>query len=168
MGTKTRTLANNLTSSLGVSGKVLQSVTTTDNTHISQSNNTNYSQINTTITPSSSSSKIVVMVSLGGISHSSTLDSAYIIERAISGGSTSNIQVGQGATRNCTFLGTHNTGGSEGTSAQCTLLDSPNTTSAVTHKVYGHINAGSWVINKRGGDTTSSAGSRMVLMEVGA
>ena len=168
MGTKTRTLANNLTSSLGVSGKVLQAVTTTDNTHISQSNNTNYSEINTTITPSSTSSKIVVMVSLGGISQSSTLDSAYIIERAISGGSTSNLEVGQGATRNCTFLGTHNTGGSEGISAQCTLLDSPNTTSAITYKVYGHINSGSWVINKRGGDTTSSAGSRMVLMEVGA
>ena len=167
MGAITRTLANNLTTGLGVGGKVLQAVETNDNTHISQSNNTNYSEINTTITPSSTSSKIVVMVSLGGVSHSSTLDSAYIIERAISGGTTSNIQVGQSATRNCTFLGTHNTGGGEGISAQCTLMDSPNTTSAVTYKVYGHINGGSWVLNKRGQDTTSSAGSRMVLLEVG-
>ena len=150
-------------------GKILQAVTTFNNTHISQSNNTEYTQITTSITPSASTSKVLVMVSLGGVSHSSTLDSGYIIKRDISGGSATELEIGQGASgRNVTFLGTHNTGSSEGVSASCQLLDSPNTTSAVEYKVFGLINSGTFILNKRGGDTTSCAGSRMVLMEVGA
>ena len=149
-------------------GKILQAVTTFNNTHISQSNNTEYTQIATSITPASTSSRILVMLTLGGISHSSTLDGGYTIQRDISGGSATNLEVGQGGTRNVTFLGTHNTGGSEGTSASCQLLDSPNTTSAVEYKLFGFVNNGSFIINKRGGDTTSASGSRMVLMEVGA
>lgn len=153
----------------GVSGgKVLQAVTTSNNTHISQTNNTEYTQLTTSITPSATTSKILVMVTLGGISHSSTLDGGYIITRDISGGATTNLEVGTGGSRNVTFLGTHNTGGAEGTSASCQLLDSPNTTSTIEYKIFGHVNSGSFIINKRGQDTTSAAASRMVLMEIGA
>ena len=166
----TGTLSGSGANLTGISaGKILQAVTTFNNTHISQSNNTEYTQLTTSITPSASNSKILVMVTLGGVSHSSTLDSGYIIKRDISGGATSSLEIGQGAAgRNVTFLGTHNTGGGEGTSASCQLLDSPNTTSAIEYKVFGMINSGSFVINKRGQDTTSCSGSRMVLMEVGA
>jgi len=153
----------------GVSGgKVLQAVTTSNNTHISQSNNTEYTQLTTSITPSATTSKILVMVTLGAVSHSTTLDSGYIIARDISGGATSNLEVGTGGTRNVTFHGTHNTGTTHGTSASCQLLDSPNTTSTIEYKVFGHINNGNFIINKRGADNTTNAASRMVLMEIGA
>lgn len=144
-------------------GKVLQVVQAFDNTHISQSNNTEYTQLAVTITPTATSSKILVMLSIGGWSHSSTLDSGIMVVR-----DSTNLQVGQGGTRNTTISGTHNTGGGELAARSVQLLDSPATTSAITYKVYGHINNGTWKVNRRGSDTTTAVGSRMICMEIGA
>ena len=57
--------SNTVTLPSGVGGKVLQVVSTTDNTEISNTTGTtpyNYSQLNTTITPSATSSKIFVQI----------------------------------------------------------------------------------------------------------
>jgi hypothetical protein len=144
-------------------GKILQVVSTSDNTLIQQSSATEYTEIATTITPASTSSRILVMVSLGLVSNSTNADSGFRIKR----GST-NIRQGSGGTVNITqsfFMGE---GSSNGSGYTIQLVDSPSTTSATTYKIELLANTGTINVNRRGLDTYYATSSTMTLMEIGA
>jgi hypothetical protein len=160
------TIVNSGTATGFGGGKVLQITHSTDNTAISQGVNTEYSEISTAITPAATSSKVIVMVTLGLVSGSATLDLGWDIQR-----DTTVLQAGTGGDgtySNCTFGGSLNLTTGTAVNASGILVDSPSTTSAVTYKVYLRPNTGSMVVNKRGSDSAVRTSSTMTLMEIGA
>jgi hypothetical protein len=141
----------------------LQVVSTSDNTLKQVSNATEYTEIATAITPSSASSKILIMVSFGLVSNSTNADSAFRIKR-----NSTAIQQGSGGTVNINQSFFMAEGSSEGSGYTIQLVDSPATTSAITYKVELLANTGTININRRGLDTYYAASSSMTLMEIGA
>jgi hypothetical protein len=147
----------------GGGGKILQVVSTSDNTLKQVSSASEYTEIATSITPIATSSRILVMVSFGLVSNSTNADSAFRIKR----GSTA-IQQGSGGTVNISQSFFMAEGSSEGSGYTIQLVDSPSTTSATTYKVELLANTGTININRRGLDTYYAASSSMTLMEIGA
>jgi len=147
-------------------GKVLQITHSTDNTAITQGVNTEYSEISTAITPATTSSKIIVMVTLGLVSGSATLDLGWNIQR-----DTTVLQAGSGGSgtySDCTFGASMNMSNGTAVNVGGILVDSPSTTSAVTYKVYLRPNSGSMVVNERGTGAAVRTSSTMTLIEIGA
>ena len=114
----------------GVGGKVLQ-VLSTAKTNTFTTSSTSYTDVtgmSVAITPSSTSSKVLIMVSIGAhLSPSASTFYGYQFVR----GSTA-IALGSTSTA-ATFGGTLNADRAEGQSM--TFLDTPNTTSATTYKL---------------------------------
>ena len=136
---------------------------TTDNTHVTLQNAGDiYTQLNTSITPSSASHRIIVMVSLGLVSTDSAADVGWDILR-----DSTALEQGQSGTVNSTagaFMGEGNGFGVESTTI---IVDHPNTTSSVTYKVSADQNSGrDMIINRRGSDTGLGVSSRMLLVEI--
>jgi len=144
-------------------GKILQVVSTNDNTKKQVSNATEYTEIATAITPSSASSRILIMVSFGLVSNSTNADSAFRIKR-----DSTATQQGTGGTVNINQSFFMAEGSSEGSGYTIQVVDSPATTSAITYKVELLANTGTININRRGLDTYYAASSSMTLMEIGA
>ena len=158
----------------GVSGGLVQTVSThhVTSTTISGTAFTQYSGLNTAITPTSSSNKVLVTVH---ISFSGVTD-AFPAFKIYRGGTW----IGQSATVSpgieTTFAHAIPTGGASPTTqmgvASFTFLDSPSTTSATTYSVYispMRTTSRTLRINEsysRGDDNQYSAGSTMTLMEV--
>jgi hypothetical protein len=155
------TLNNNSLSSVtalptGVGGKVLQAVQTTTATALTTTSNS-FVDINlsATITPSSASSKILMLF---------TSDI-----RSTSDGNGCVLTIFRGSIASGTNLGASNWGfgqidkGSGGliTFSAITYLDSPNTTSAITYTPAGKANAGTSLITAWGGSRAS-----FILMEI--
>ena len=105
------------------------------------------------ITPTSTSSKVLVMVSASVGSDDS--DENYLIASIFRNGTT-NI-------RSSTIL-RDSSGGPEESSVTLNKLDSPNTTSAVTYTMYGHASTASLDFRPNYRNTNSS----IILMEIGA
>lgn len=110
-------------------GKVLQAVTGTSSTaNTTTSTSFTDTGLNVTITPSATSSKILVMAHTTGVADTSNQFSYFTIERKISGGSNTNI--GDSSTGL-----THLRGDAvQVTSVMCHALDTPSTTSAITYE----------------------------------
>jgi len=140
-------------SKLTGAGKVLQVVHGNYNT-FSTSSSTTYvdTGLSATITPSSTSSKILILVNLNGIwLYAST---RYMKARIL-----------RGSTGLAEFLGGAGYVSSVGATAESSgtnQLDSPNTTSAITYKVQAH-SAGSYNTSW----CNNSALSSITLMEIG-
>lgn len=127
-------------------GKILQVVSTSDSTRTSSGTFTFYnymtdSPFTCTITPSSSSSKILLHGFLMG---EATVDSHQInvaVKRAISGGSSTTIQSNAGGNYNVgigPMNESANFSNNESTPASWSfsgLIDTPNTTSAITYTI---------------------------------
>ena len=103
--------------------------------------------VSVSITPSSSSSKILVSFMLFGDEEGNSIGHYFRVKRAISGGSTTFITAADQGNRTGTLfiggMGNDSTGGS--TPTQITMsdyLDSPSTTSAITYTVQ-HTSHGS-------------------------
>lgn len=144
-------------------GKILQVVSTNDNTHKAVSSATEYTEIETSITPSSASSKILILVSFGLVSNSTNSDSGFRVKR-----NSTAIQQGTNATVNISqsfFMGE---GSSNGSGYTIQVLDSPATTSAITYKIELLTVTGTIYVNRRGLDTYYGTSSSMTLLEVGA
>jgi len=148
-----------LTSQIPASGKVLQVVSTTITSQQSFGAGTSdVSGLSTTITPSSSSNKILVIVNLS-FSTTSNADACYSILRsssAIPSGVTSSVLNSGGTTpyQNSMF------------SLGQSYLDNPATTSATTYKVQVTTNTGTLVVNRRSLDTNFTGQSTITLMEI--
>jgi hypothetical protein len=163
-------------------GSILQVVNTrvTAASSISMNGNefTNISIINTSITPSSTSSKILVnMYTMG---EGTDNDSNFItrVERDISGGTTGTRLGGvdSGSRLGCFQAVTegHDSGDTGTTTTYIQFsnyLDSPNTTSACTYKLYiRNSNNSTWFVNRTKDDPDTTGGERghsfCTLMEV--
>ena len=162
-------------------GKILQVVNThvTATSSLSMNGNefTNISVINTSITPSSTSSKI--LVSMYSMGEGTDNDSNFItrVERSISGGATTRLGgVDSGSRLGCFQAVTegHDSGNTGSTTTYIQFsnyLDSPNTTSACTYKLYIRNDSNrTWYINRTVDDPDNASGERghsfCTLMEV--
>ena len=147
-------------------GKILQVVQTYSTTIYSTSSNsmTEYAALNTTITPSSSSNKILIMVSLS-VGSSDTAGQGFQLydgSTHISAATNSNVSTPTAATVQIdTQFDTKQ--------PAFQYLYSPNTTSATTIKVYVQADSGTTLyINRYGYGSSRGGGSSMTLMEVAA
>ena len=154
----------------GTGGKILQVVQTvkSDTDSTSSTTFTDITGFSATITPSSTSSKILVQVVIGTFGNSNgSRGSNYQLVR----GSTA-IALGDNAAGGQTSftLYTDNTSYPDG-GGQFTYLDSPSTTSATTYKVQWmtysntvYINRGSYATDT--GSWNRRGSSQIILMEV--
>ena len=149
---------NVLTDTSPKAGNVIQVVNVTYATYGSTTS-TSYADTGLTasITPSSSSSKVLVIVSLSGVGKSGSNTSAkYQLVR----GSTAILGIDNG-------VGFTNTTGFGISSATANYLDSPSTTSSTTYKVqYGiDVSGGTVYINYNQNNISTST---ITLMEIAA
>ena len=170
----------------GVGGKILQVIQTikTDvfSTTASSGSPFDITGLSVNITPASSSNKIFIMADVGGHVHNSQ-GGAFLIHRSISGGSSGELTTGRadgdGSRRTSHFTGTLYTGDGGGSNditltANCKILDSPSTTSAITYKVQMQKNASGdlYCVNRTESDNDSSDEARTVsqitVMEIAA
>ena len=166
MGTITRTLANNITTGgvilpsginnssisnvtalpAGVGGKVLQVVqgsSTTEFTEASPSNNTTYypssNKLTVTITPTSTSSKIIVnaisTVRVQKDAQTGDLGIALVIKEIISGGSTTELYPSSLAYRSGMYTGANAASQNIRFRHNEIVYRSPATTSSITYEV---------------------------------
>ena len=122
-----------------------------------------YTELNTAITPSSTDSRIVILVTLGLVSTDSAADVGWNILR-----DSTVLEAGSGGVNNATTGAFMNESSGWAVSSSVILVDHPNTTSSVTYKVQSDANSPrDMVINRRGSDNSLSVSSRMFLMEIG-
>jgi len=151
-------------------GNVLQVVQTakTDNFTTSSTTFTDITGLSASITPSSSSNKILIFgdVSVGGA------NGAYLILQLVK--SSTAIYIG---TDSKTFIGSKfwfPTGGATSSSdsmgnLNLSFLDSPTTTSSVTYKIQMRMSSAiTGGINRRNASDDTSAASSITLLEVAA
>ena len=153
----------------GVGGKVLQVVSTTktDTFTISTDNTSapaDITGLSATITPSSTSNKILIlaMITVGG----STSHTNLVIDR----GGTDIAKGDVAGSRQQLSTGEGIAGAGSIGNANINFLDSPSSTSALTYKVQANNNGSTTYINRTGTDTDSNAFSRQIstitLMEI--
>tara|TARA_Y100000401_G_scaffold38841_1_gene29363 strand:- start:18 stop:533 length:516 start_codon:yes stop_codon:yes gene_type:complete len=125
---------------------------------------TDITDLSVSITPTSSSSKVFVIVEIGCFGSTGNAAMNFRIYR----GSTLITPGGGGDNRHAAvcFYNANNT--SMGVPASMNVLDSPSTTSATTYKVTGFTNAGTMYINRLPGDSAWNSESRITVMEVSA
>lgn len=140
-------------------GHVLQTVSTTKTDHFSTASTswTDITDLSVTITPLSSSSKILVLASV----YASASDSCFLrLER---GG----VAIGTGIGGENCYAMVRFSASNLGSTFSTNYLDSPSTTSSTTYKVQGHTDGGSTLyINRRGSSAYPYASSHLTLMEI--
>ena len=151
-------------------GKVLQvvnnHVTATSSLTMNGNEFTNISPLNTSITPSSSSSKILVSMYMMGEGTDNDSNYAIRIEREISGSGTRLGGVDSGNRLGCFQMLTegHDSGNTGTTTTYMQFsnyVDSPNTTSACTYKCYiRNSNTNYWYVNRTKDDPDNVGGER--------
>ena len=149
-------------------GKVLQVVSDSLNTVVTSSTSWgDITGLSVSITPSATTSKIMVFLDIGSLSHTAT--SAKDMGVRIVRDSTP-IGVGSsGGTNWGSGTGNHSTEAGMWNQVSVSVLDSPSTTSATTYKAQGWANNGTWSINTRGSTTsTNITHSSITVMEIGA
>ena len=138
-------------------GKILQVVAATDTSLVTNSTGT-YADtgLTATITPSAATSKIIVLVSPGQLYMFNKINTTYADFRILRDATEiakTNSQIG--------FLSPVTGGAYSLTVNGCSLLDTPNTTSATTYKMQFNNAGGS-------GTVDSYSFKSIILMEVGA
>jgi len=181
VGTNGQVLTADSTASTGLkwaaapSGKLLQVVQAVK-TDTFTSTSTSFADItglSVSITPSASTSKILVSYSVVGASSATTSNSIACIR--LMRGATA-IGVGDSAGSRQQATGSISTRETNAATINFTsagsFLDSPATTSATTYKVQGITGAGTFYINRMEGDTDAASHYRTIstitVMEIGA
>jgi len=158
-------------------GKILQLVHTEIETYPSRSAGSTYADIaglNLSITPSSTSSKILIVFNAGVVANSS-VSASFVLKRAISGGSTTTLGGHTDSSRQAAWLRhTSISDGNHDNGANAQYYDtSHNTTSAITYTVQwmtqgtGYLNRNTSFENNNTSYSTVT-NSRIYAMEVGA
>jgi hypothetical protein len=150
-------------------GTVLQVQSTHCNTQTTSTSASfvDISGMSVSITPRSSSSKMLVQVKMS-IGHFNADDIAFNLLR-----NGSDIAQGTGgSTRNSTLFG-RGESSSNYFQYNCFIygvdfLDSPATTSALTYKMQWYTRVGTITLNRRGGDGALSGTSSITVMEIAA
>ncbi len=122
-----------------------------------------WSSLDTNITPVSTSSSVLVMVTIGLVSSDSSADVGWDILR-----DSTALQTGSGGSVNSTTGAFMNEGNSWAVSSSLVLLDDEiSTTSQVTYRVRAAANSPRTMqVNRRNSDTSLKTQSRMTLMEI--
>ena len=152
---------SNFNSSLSA-GHVVQTVYAHSSTTESVAYNGTLS-LTASITPTSSSHNVLVMVTLGLVSADSAADTGWNVLR-----DGTALQQGSGGTTNATTGAFTNSGGSYAHAPSLVMLDDEiGTTSSVTYSIQAAANSPrTFVLNKRGTDSTLCVQSRITLMEI--
>jgi len=165
VGTSGQVLASNGTSIpqwISNSGSIQQIVSTTLTTTFSSSSTTftNITGLSLTITPASSSNKIILFGSISG--SAGPLGGVPICFRLLRGATPIGVGATAGSRSSCTSSMAIAYTGSDTTTESFTYLDSPATTSATTYQVQVIIPSGTAYINYSITDTNSATYKRCV------
>ena len=148
-------------------GKILQVVSTTKTDTASTTTSGSWvdiSGLSVTITPSSASSKIFIMLTIGSVSSAGGYSVGFLLRRndtrvGNSASDTKQSGIGNAYAGNQDYLQTISTN----------FLDSPNTTSATTYKVQWRNSSGTSYLGQYTGNATEYNGSSTItVMEVAA
>ena len=157
------TISNSGTASgFGKIGQVV-STTKTDGFSTSSTSVTDVTGLSVSITPTSTSSKVLILVD-GNVSESSqTSEGAMKLFRD----STEICKGTNGSASNIGFDNMRrNSGSDESKKFAMNFLDSPSSTSSVTYKIAVKVGGGTWYINRTGSSDNSSLVSTITVMEV--
>ena len=157
------TISNSGTASgFGKIGQVV-STTKTDGFSTSSTSVTDVTGLSVSITPTSTSSKVLILVD-GNVSESSqTSEGAMKLFRD----STEICKGTNGSASNIGFDNMRrNSGSDESKKFAMNFLDSPSSTSSVTYKIAVKVGGGTWYINRTGSSDNSSLVSTITAMEV--
>ena len=150
-------------------GAILQVVSTTKTDTASTSTSgsfTDVSGMSVSITPSSTSSKILIIISLGTISSNEGIAVAFKLLRGSTAvGNTAGSDVYAGFS---SFYGGGGTGDEYMLSGSHNFLDSPSTTSSTTYKLQWRNSSGTSYINRYHGSVLYQGSSSITAMEVAA
>lgn len=169
------TLANNAVGSgklaSGVGGKIAQVLQSVKNDTFTSTATTPtlITGLSVTITPSSTSSKILVSVSVTASNDTGTNNTAFMLQR------DSTLLACRGDASGSKQRGTFQTNVSNAswiTTGSYTFLDSPSSTSALVYKCMGQAETGTWFVNRSENDFDNSnhvrASSCITVMEISA
>jgi len=142
-------------------GKVLQVVQTVkqDMTSTSSTSYVDISGMSVSITPSSASSKILILCTANTSTNNTDAQGKLLRD--------STDIVGTGATNNATMY-LRSSNGDTMSPNGIIYLDSPNTTSAVTYKLQWRVVTDTVYLNRRMGDTAFGTISTIIAMEISA
>jgi hypothetical protein len=136
----------------------LQSISTTAGTYY------DISDLSVSITPTSSSSKILVMFNIGACGTNSTGDLIFRLNR-----NATVIAVGQSSATFTSAAAVRTLNSELSSTPSMTFLDSPATTSSTTYKVTGaNTSNGTMTINGRQADSAFCTVSSITVMEIAA
>ena len=164
----------------GGGGEIIQVVQAvkTDTASTSSSTKADISGLTPTITPTSSSSKVLIIMDVKIGASSSNADLGLILNRSVSGGASTEIYIGDadGSRRRASHASEDffaSNGDHQMLSIHCNFLDSPSTTSQITYSIkWSHIGGNTIYINRDGdndtGDKSPRTASSLTLMEVSA
>tara|TARA_R100000773_G_scaffold2419_2_gene3114 strand:+ start:32 stop:547 length:516 start_codon:yes stop_codon:yes gene_type:complete len=142
----------------GAVGGIIQVVSTTKtDVFSSSSTDTNITGLSVTITPQSSSSKILVFMSITGTNQNTNQRFAFGLKR----GSTQIAQGDAADSRTRASVGGQDGGGGNCDSCVVVHLDSPSTTSATTYQATSMaIDGGTNTVNRTNSDSNGSSYAR--------
>ena len=150
--------------------RIIQYVEATTTTHITKTFGQDISQFDCVITPKHASSHILLFANVA-CGADTNADLGLVFRRTISGGSIGNLRdaSGSGATgANVAVICGMNVTSTQAATYSGWHLDHPNTTSQVTYGLRAYPNGSrTMFINRRGADSTYTAKSRLVCIEIG-
>ena len=153
----------------GTAGGVLQTVSVfkSDTDSTTSTSDVAISGLSVSITPSSASNKILVMFDVGCMGNNYNAHMFFTPYRSIGGGSYSAIGQGTGGGSYNFTAGSYAANGYYHTVGH-NFLDSPNTTSEITYKLYFRGSSGSYTyyINRRSSDDLFRGSTSLTLMEI--
>lgn len=150
-------------------GKVLQvqSAFKSDTDSTTSTSDVAISGLSLTLTPASASSKVLVQFDVGTMGNHSNTHMFYTPYRDIGGGGYNAIGQGTGGGSYNYAAGSYAANTMYHTVGHC-FLDSPNTTSEITYKLYFRVSSASFTgyINRRGSDDLFRGSTSLICTEV--
>ena len=152
-------------------GKILQvqSAFKSDTASTTSTSDVAITGLSLTLTPSATSSKVLVMFDVGTMGNNYNAHMFFTAYRDIGGGGYNAIGLGTGGGSYNYGAGSYAGNGYYHTVGH-NFLDSPNTTSEITYKLYFRGSSGSYTyyINRRSSDDLFRGSTSLTCMEVGA
>ena len=151
-----------ITSSKFKIGQVV-STTKTDGFSTSSTSVTDVTGLSVSITPTSTSSKVLILVD-GNVSESSTTSEGAM---KLFRDSTEICKGTNGSASNIGFDNMRrNSGSDDSKKFSMNFLDSPSSTSSITYKIAVKVAGGTWYVNRTGSSDNSSLVSTITVMEI--
>ena len=152
-------------------GKILQvqSAFKSDTASTTSTSDVAITGLSLTLTPATTSSKVLVMFAVGTAGNNASSHFFFTPYRDIGGGGYNAIGLGVGGSSYNYASSDHSSSNNYYGAMANNFLDSPNTTSEITYKLYFRTSAGhTSYINRRAADDVFRGASSLTCMEVGA